>query len=134
MCTEHEPFGRLEGNVNHGHARFGTYILGPSFPRAVVQTIAANGLTDLSTCAGFTSAGDDRGVGYAIADNVDYGNVFVGQYDVGDVQYRDHLSIDNLNLLCAPAAHTLRRTSLLPHPSRNPPGPDPAQLRTRRLR
>ena len=34
-----------------------------------------------------------------MAANVDYDNVFVGQYDAGDLQYNDHVSRRNLNLL-----------------------------------
>jgi hypothetical protein len=100
LCTEHERFGRVSGNTNHGHGRFGTYILGPHFPRNVQQTLAMNGVMNLSTCAAFDSSGIDTGVPVRISDNLDWGNVFVGQYDVGDVQYHHHTSIDNLNLLC----------------------------------
>jgi len=30
---------------------------------------------------------------------VDYDNVFVGQYGLGDVQYYNHISINNQNLI-----------------------------------
>ena len=99
MCSQYSEFGRVQGNVNHGHGRFGTYILGPSFPRQVTQTVAMNGYADSTTCAGFTSGGEERGLGFRISDNVDYDNVFVGQYDAGDIQYADHVSINNNNLL-----------------------------------
>ena len=62
LCVEHEEFGTVRGNTNHGHKRFGTYILGPSFPRAIEQTISSNGLTNLDTCDAFTSDGEERGV------------------------------------------------------------------------
>ena len=35
----------------------------------------------------------------AIVNNIDYDNVFVGQYNVGDVQYKGHMSLSNLNLM-----------------------------------
>ena len=31
--------------------------------------------------------------------NLDYDNAFVGQYDAGDVQYRNHMSVNNGNLI-----------------------------------
>ena len=101
VCTPYLQFGRVQGNVNHGHGRFGTYFLGPSFPRDVAQSLALDGhvVGGLSTCAGFDASGQDRGVGFRISDNVDYGNVFVGQYDAGDLQYGDHLSVSNNNLI-----------------------------------
>ena len=34
----------------------------------------------------------------ALLDN-DYGNAFVGQYDLGDIQYAHHSSLDSLNLI-----------------------------------
>lgn len=85
--------------MNHGHKRFGTYILGPSYPRSVEQSVASDGRAVLATCAGFTDTGEDRGFGFRISDNVDFDNVFVGQYDVGDLQYANHLSVRNNNLM-----------------------------------
>ena len=88
----------MQGNTCHGHGRFGFYLLGPNFPRDVASD--ANGqLTDSSSCAAFDGAGADRGVGYRFSDNVDYDNVFVGQYDAGDVQYARHISLSNDNLM-----------------------------------
>lgn len=98
-CTSNQQLGRLEGNTNHGHARFGTYMLGAQFPRHVQQSLGSNGYTDLATCSAFTPEGDDRGASFRISNNVDYDNVFVGQYDLGDIQYHNHVSYNNLNLI-----------------------------------
>ena len=35
----------------------------------------------------------------ALAENLDYGVVFVGGYDAGDVQYLRHVALDSHNLL-----------------------------------
>ena len=99
QCTEHQAFGRVRFNVNHGHGRFGTYFLGPNFPRRLQRSLTSNGHTNLSTCQGFTVDGDDAGWPLRVVQNVDYDNVFVGQYDAGDLQYADHVSMRNLNLL-----------------------------------
>ena len=99
LCTEFQHLGRVRGNTNHGHMRFGTYLLGPQFPRRIEQSIASNGYTNLSTCGGFDAAGRDRGLPFRLSENVDFDNVFVGQYDAGDIQYASHLSRNNLNLL-----------------------------------
>ena len=50
-------------------------------------------------CGSYTSDGSDRGWPAAIADNLDYGNVFVGHYEAGDIQYLRHTSIGNNNLM-----------------------------------
>ena len=99
LCTEAQLLGRIQGNTMHGHGRFGTYLLGPNFPRATDQSLENNGRTDRATCGGFDAAGGDRGVSTLLDENVDYGNVFVGQYDAGDIQYREHSAYDSNNLL-----------------------------------
>ena len=98
-CTEYEGLGRVRGNTNHGHGRFGWYLLGPNFPRRVEMSVATNGHANLSTCGAFGEGGLDRGSGYRLSENVDYDNVFVGQYDAGDVQYAHHASVHNLNAI-----------------------------------
>ena len=66
-CTEHQGFGRVRFNTNHGHGRFGTYFLGPNFPRRLQQSIASDGHTNLSTCGGFTPDGLDAGMPFRVA-------------------------------------------------------------------
>ena len=51
LCTEAQLLGRIQGNTMHGHGRFGTYLLGPNFPRATDQSLENNGRTDRATCA-----------------------------------------------------------------------------------
>lgn len=48
-------------------------------------------------CPAYDGAGNDLGLSSVILNHFDYGNVFVGQYDGGDIQYRRHVNIDNLN-------------------------------------
>lgn len=80
LCTEAQPAGRIQGNTCHGHDRFGTYVLGPNFPRPLDASVATDGkVVNRSSCAAFSSAGIDRGVSIVLADNVDYQVVFVGQ-------------------------------------------------------
>jgi hypothetical protein len=85
-CPSFQQMGRLEGNTFHGCGRFGTYVLASVFP-------------NLSTCKEWTSTGEDNGLPATFMQNVDYGNVFVGQYNAGDLQYRFHTSINNNNLI-----------------------------------
>jgi hypothetical protein len=44
-------------------------------------------LIDHSSCDEFTSDGRDNGVVNEVLDELDYHNVFVGQYAMGDVQF-----------------------------------------------
>lgn len=67
LCVASQLFGRLEGNTAHGHGRFGTYLLGPNFPRPTRQSVATNGRQDLALCGGFDAAGDDRGAPQRLA-------------------------------------------------------------------
>jgi hypothetical protein len=53
VCTESQGLGRVRGNANHGHGRFGWYLLGPNFPRRVQQSVESDGRANMSTCAGF---------------------------------------------------------------------------------
>jgi hypothetical protein len=89
----------MEGNTFHGHGRFGTYILVSVFPKNTGRSLANNAEVNISSCAAFDTAGDDRGVPQTIYRHVDYDNVFVGAYGLGDVQYYNHISINNLNLI-----------------------------------
>ena len=54
---------------------------------------------DHSLCNSFDSDGMSRGSPAAIVDHMDWGNVFVGQYNFGDIQYKGHISHGNSNLI-----------------------------------
>lgn len=100
FCANTQMIGRLEGNTFHGHGRFGTYLLVSVFPKNSDRTLDTNGLiVNKNTCAAFDEKGDDRGLPQVVSYNVDYSNVFVGQYSLGDIQYRHHTSIFNNNLI-----------------------------------
>ncbi len=98
-CLDFQQIGRLEGNTFHGCGRFGTYVLASVFPKQTDRSIDRNGLPTLSTCQEWTTSGEDNGLPATFMHNIDYGNVFVGQYNAGDLQYRFHTSIDNNNLI-----------------------------------
>jgi len=100
VCNSNNQIGRMEGNTFHSHGRFGTYMLGNNFPKSVDVSVENNGfLTDPETCDGFLDSGEDNGISTALANHFDYGNAFVGHYNAGDIQYKDHVSIENLNLI-----------------------------------
>ncbi len=98
-CPSFQQMGRLEGNTFHGCGRFGTYVLASVFPKKLERSVDTNGLPNLSTCKEWTTTGEDNGLPATFMNNIDYGNVFVGQYNAGDLQYRFHTSIDNNNLI-----------------------------------
>jgi hypothetical protein len=99
VCYRYTEIGRWEGNTFHGHGRFGTYPI-HSFPLVTDRELATNGFNiDQTLCEGFDEEGYTRGQPSAIVNNVDYDNAFVGQYNVGDIQYKGHISISNLNLI-----------------------------------
>ena len=98
-CTKAQLLGHMTGNTFHGHGRFGTYMLGNYLPKKTDQSLNKNGyVTDRQTCQGFKADGSENAVSVAFSSNVDYHNVFVGAYDMGDVQYLRHTSIENNNL------------------------------------
>jgi len=104
VCTVHAPFGRMEGNVNHGTARFGFY-LDHNWPRQLQRSVASNGyVVDIanvykadawSSCQEFKDNGDDNGHVSAVVDGLDFFNNLVGQYDLGDIQWLRFNSINN---------------------------------------
>ena len=100
VCNNGAPLGRMEGNTFHSHGRFGTYMLNNNFPKKVDTSITKNGyFTDRNTCNGFTDTGEETGYPVAINNHFDYGNAFVGHYNGGDIQYKNHISIESLNLM-----------------------------------
>jgi hypothetical protein len=96
--------GRLEGNTFHGHGRFGTYILFYFPKQNCYSNISDNGFLNEGArgqCEPFLKTGDTNGLSMRMRNlhNVDYGNAFVGGYNVNDVQFRGHVSWGNLNNL-----------------------------------
>ncbi|CAF1388780.1 unnamed protein product [Rotaria magnacalcarata] len=98
-CPSFQQIGRLEGNTFHGCGRFGTYVLASVFPKKTDRSVDKNGLPTLSTCKEWSANGEDNGLPATFMHNIDYDNVFVGQYNAGDLQYRFHTSINNNNLI-----------------------------------
>jgi hypothetical protein len=99
VCVRFTPLGRVIGNTLHGHGRFGTYFVESNWPRHVPEdTLQANGITG-TDCPAFDKNGNDLGFPATIVDNVDYHNQFVGSYSMGDIQFAQHTSFDNDNLL-----------------------------------
>ena len=67
------------------------------FPQAgCIGDISNKGYIPI-TCQAFTPAGLDNGYAVVLSNNVDYDNVFVGGYSVGDVQYHAHIAQNNNN-------------------------------------
>jgi len=99
VCGGNVPLGLWEGNTFHSSGRFGTYLLNSNFPRRDTgQSVANNGTTNGSDdCAAYDETGEDVGLASVISSSFDYGNTFVGQYGAGDIQYKHHVNIDNLN-------------------------------------
>jgi hypothetical protein len=99
VCSANTVIGRWEGNTFHVHGRIGAYPIN-LYLRVTDRSIESNGLNlDRYLCEGFDSHGDTRGLSQAILNNLDYHNVFVGQYGTGDVHYRQHTSLSNNNLI-----------------------------------
>ncbi|MDX1693426.1 MAG: hypothetical protein R3208_06655, partial [Ketobacteraceae bacterium] len=99
VCGDNAPVGLWEGNTFHSNGRFGTYLLNGNFPRQNTgQSVANNGTTHGDDdCAAYDVTGNDLGLPAVISNHFDYGNAFVGQYAAGDIQYNNHVNIDNLN-------------------------------------
>ena len=93
------PVLRVEGNTLHGHGRFGSYILQYWGKNASVclPNLDLNGQLLPNTCTGFTSDGLDNGGLHTFSSNVDYSNTFVGGYQVGNLQYQNHVARGNFN-------------------------------------
>lgn len=105
VCTNNAPFGIFRGNVNHSNERFGTY-LDHQWCRNIKRSIASNGyVEDMEacnrgepcSCDSHTSDGKDNGAFGIVEGHLDYFNTFVGQYELGDVQFKNHHSINNMH-------------------------------------
>jgi len=110
VCTVHAPLGTFKDNVCHSNARFGFY-LDNNYPRQLSRSVQSNGMLsrsdfsafidgDLSTwssCDAFRPDGWDNGVTGVVEGQLEVGNVFSGQYGLGDVQFLRWHSINNLH-------------------------------------
>ena len=91
----HSRFGTIRGNVFHSNQRFGFYP-DSNYPRNLQYT--EDGELSLASASMFTEDGLDNGQApYAVVeDGLDWHNDLMGQYALGDVQYRNHVSVNNL--------------------------------------
>lgn len=112
ICPIHSKWGTIKGNVCHSHQRFGFYP-DVNYPRNVDRSIATDGyVADLLTqpkcmadltnddtwcsCRPTLRNGTDNAQKVTfIEDQLDWGNGFVGQYDLADVQYLRYTSFMN---------------------------------------
>lgn len=97
VCPRNLPFLEFAGNVNHDCERFGIY-LDNQYPRQVTRD--ENGyVADMSTCDERKADGTDNGQLNIVVDSLEYNNVYVGQYTLGDVQFLRFVSINNLHVM-----------------------------------
>merc|ERR550534_2703644 len=95
VCPMYTPFGEIRGNVNHDCQHFGLN-LDNQFPRNIQRD--ENGyVIDKATCQEFTVDGADNGLQPAnvVKDEFDWHNMFVGQYNMGDVQFVNYTGVNN---------------------------------------
>jgi len=99
VCPMYTPFGEIRGNVNHDCQRFGLY-LDSQFPRNI-QRDEDGYVTDHASCQKFTADGSDNGLQppNVIKDEFDWHNMFVGQYNLGDIQFVNYTSANNAHAL-----------------------------------
>lgn len=96
ICAPHLPWGNITGNVHHSNNRFGFYP-DSNYPRRLKRSVASDGFVeDWSGCQNqFTPDGRDLGAPAIVADGLDWANLFVGAYGMGDVQMLRYHSINN---------------------------------------
>eukprot|EP00122_Pirum_gemmata_P007993 Pgem_evm1s7355 len=97
ICPQFHQFGTFKGNVFHDNERFGIY-LDNQYPREVERD--ENGyVTNFDSCKEFKKDGSDNGVKPAnkVENGLDYHNMFVGQYTLGDIKYKNYTFINNHN-------------------------------------
>lgn len=90
----YSDFGHIEGNVNHDMVRFGIWIK-LAYPKACARDIN-NGFL-IGSCGPYTPSGGDNGRSAVLRMNLDYSNFFSGGFRFGDLQFRSHMSIANVN-------------------------------------
>jgi len=96
VCTVYQPFGKVQHNVFHDNARFGMYP-DNQHPRNIKVNPETGYLTDPASCAAFLPDGTDNGADSPglIEDQFDWHNMFVGQYDAGDIRWIRYVGVDN---------------------------------------
>ena len=98
ICPQYAPFLTVRGNVFHDCQRFGTYP-DNQHPRQLIRDedgyVVKNEQGQMESCNEFKADGSDNGLTCFIEDNVDWHNMFVGQYAVGDISYRNIWSVNN---------------------------------------
>eukprot|EP00930_Biecheleria_cincta_P056436 TRINITY_DN42567_c0_g1_i1.p1 TRINITY_DN42567_c0_g1~~TRINITY_DN42567_c0_g1_i1.p1 ORF type:complete len:863 (-),score=115.76 TRINITY_DN42567_c0_g1_i1:230-2818(-) len=125
VCPQHSPFGLLRRNVVHDCERFGFY-LDNQYPRNIKRD-ADGYVTDMSSCNEFTADGKDNGLVPAnlVEDQLDWHNVFVGHYSLGDVSFVRYTSVNNQHAMywkegktfADPEAHHVRDSVIANDPS-----------------
>ena len=54
---------------------------------------------DKEFCNAFDAEGRTHGLPGSFVNHIDYGNLFVGHYSAGDIQYSGHYSVENVHLM-----------------------------------
>jgi hypothetical protein len=92
VCPQFMPFLTFRGNVCHDCRRFGMY-LDNQYPRNLVRD--DDGMV-VSGCGEFKADGSDNGLSPAniIQDQVDWHNMFSGQYSLGDIAFVNLISVN----------------------------------------
>jgi hypothetical protein len=94
VCPQKGPLVGLIGNTCHGVARFGAYIQNNASPKHISQQLANDGYPDMDSCdVVWLDDGTDNGFPMRLSDNVDYDSVFVGGYNMADIQWHAHSSL-----------------------------------------
>jgi hypothetical protein len=105
VCSQNDEFGVVKGNVGHSNQRFGMYI-DTHWPVQLNRTVENDGFVvdrqdcfdgKWCSCSPLTEDGEDRGAPGVIEDELDFANLFTGQYSAGDVQWKGLHSINNLH-------------------------------------
>ena len=95
VCPQNTPFKKFKGQVTHDGARFGIYF-DNQFSRNVSLDADSKLLNnDRTSCAEFTSSGSDNGFLTVIEDSLEYHQLFLGQYSLGDFQYKGLVTVNS---------------------------------------
>ena len=103
VCPAFTSFASFIGNVNHDNGRFGLYLDGQSPRRLRLngdgRLIAGPDGELFASCAEFDADGNDNGVSPAVVvtASMEWHNLFVGQYHLGDIRFDRLASINNLH-------------------------------------
>ena len=95
VCSAHARLSTFRGNVDYAGPRFGLYF-DNNTPRKL-QRNPDGYLERQSSCDATNARGQDNGAACVVEDHVSWDNLFVGSYFLGDIQYKNLLSMDNNN-------------------------------------